>query len=51
MYIQNGIWWLKVLFLTGKLPSERHQALPMTRREREAQIETRPFALRGCLEA
>lgn len=33
MYMQNGIWWLKVVFLTVELPCKGHQALPMTRRE------------------
>lgn len=37
------------MFLTAKLPSEGHKFLPMTRTERAAQTETRPFALRGCL--
>lgn len=49
--MQNGIWRLPVVFLTAKLPSERHQSLPMTRTERIAQIETRPLALRDSLEA
>lgn len=51
MYIQNGIWCLKVVFLTAKLPSKGHQALPVSRRERRAQVDTRHIALRSFLEA
>lgn len=51
MYMQNGIWWLKVVFLTTKLPSKGHQALPMSGRERRAQVDTRHIAVRSCLKA
>lgn len=45
--MQTVIWWWKVLLLTAELPSQRLQVLPMTRRERTAGRETRPFALRS----